>query len=187
MAAQLGAVLSSTAFFLTRVYSSDDGGICFYYVFQAPNPTAAKTAFLRLSPQGGSNMYVTFDNAVKQCAITASPWQGDGQAPMGMQLPFQWSANDLLLWGLCGGGALCALAVGTCCCIMRLTFQRDTATLQAILRADKQVLTALRTHALAASDETEPLVKAGEKQRKKDGATVSTTTTSKDVVKESLL
>ena len=48
---ELSRKLSSTAFFLTRVYSSTAGDICFFYVFQATGTEAAQRAFLTLSPQ----------------------------------------------------------------------------------------------------------------------------------------
>ena len=143
-ATQLAALLSSTAIYLTRVYTIPTGDLCLLYVFEAPNPSSAQLGLARLSPPGqlsghAASIIITGQGVPWPCTVTASPWQVMDASPMGVPLPFQWSANELLLWGLCGGGFLLAAALGTCCCALRLSFHRDDATLRAILATDKKV------------------------------------------------
>ena len=147
----IGSILSGSALFLTRVYSdSATGNLCFFYVYQAPNQEAARAAFAKLSPQGvgtsqGVSLTVTFNSLPYVCTVSASVWQNEDSLPFGVQLPFQWSANDILLWAVCGGALLCVAAISACCFILHFSARREIAVLESVVAMDQKLLAKLQS------------------------------------------
>ena len=70
-------------------------------------------------------------------------WQDESGQPFGVQLPFHWTADDIMLWALCGGGLLCVAAMSACCFILHYSARRETAILESVLATDQQLLTLL--------------------------------------------
>ena len=70
-------------------------------------------------------------------------WQDESGQPFGVQLPFHWTADDIMLWALCGGGLLCVAAMSACCFILHYSARRETAILESVLATDQQLLTML--------------------------------------------
>ena len=135
---------------LVRVYTDAAGDICFYYAYQAGGALEARHACELLSPSGQgvtsstSLLPVVFGGVAFQTTVSASPWQVVSAAPLGVPIPEQWSAEELLLWGCGGGTALCVFAAGACCCIAGRVGARDRAIVGALLAQDRQMLRELR-------------------------------------------
>lgn len=141
----IGGLISTSTLFLTRVYSDSSGNLCFFYVYQAPNQDSARAAFAKLSPQGvGSaqsfSLTIIFNSLPYVCTVSTSVWQNEDSLPFGVKLPFQWTADDILLWALCGGALLSVAAISACCCVLHFSARRETAILESIVALDQKVL-----------------------------------------------
>ena len=76
--------------------------IFFDHTMQASNSALAQQAFQLLFPPGQTTatpIHVLYNDVSWECVVQASPWQDISASPFGVALPFEWSANDLLLWG----------------------------------------------------------------------------------------
>lgn len=147
----IGALIATSTLFLTRVYSGSTGDVCFFFVYQAANQEAAQAAFFKLSPQGigtakGFSLTVTFNSLPYVCTVSTSVWQNEDSAPFGVQLPFQWTSSDILLWALGGGALLSVAAISACCCILHFSARRETAILESIVALDQQMLAKMQRH-----------------------------------------
>jgi hypothetical protein len=142
--AQIKQALDSTAVYYTRAYSTNAGGICFLYVYQASSPTMARNAvplLLRSSDNdnNGAVFSVQYNGFELGCSITAVPWQGEGYGPFGPDLPWQWTGNDVIMWGGCTAGALVFCVLGMCC-LVRISASREQQRADKILQLDKRLL-----------------------------------------------
>jgi hypothetical protein len=139
----LQQIVTSDAVYIINQFTTASSAVCFVYVFQATNPSIAQQAFALLSML--SPAQVVYMNTQWPCTVTASPWQDITKAPFGVPLPFQWSANDLLLWGLCGGAVMSCIAIFFCICIIRTSFDDVRACMARVDRDETVLLKALNT------------------------------------------
>lgn len=117
------AILSDTAVYLERQYTSLDGGdICFLYVYQAPNPEYSIYAVSYLTTKATNQILnvpftIPSTGATVQipCKVDAAQWTGDNLALLGTPFPGLWRVNDVLLWGSCLLSVL-FLCMSTLCC-----------------------------------------------------------------------
>ena len=91
----------------------------------------------------GITITVAFNALPYTCTIASSMWQDESGQPFGVQLPFHWTADDIMLWALCGGGLLCVAAMSACCFILHYSARRETAILESVLATDQQLLAIL--------------------------------------------
>jgi hypothetical protein len=114
-------ILNSNALYLDRQYTTEQGGLCYLYVYQGQSPGNAVSVLERLTQQSVLN--VPFASTTIQCFVTAAQWSGDNLAYLGAPFPQLWTMNDLILWASCLLTLLSLCMSGICCyalCRLRL-------------------------------------------------------------------
>ena len=141
--AQIKQALDSTAVYYTRAYSTNAGGICFLYVYQASSPAMARNAVPILlrsnNNNNGAAFSVQYNGFDLGCSITAVPWQGEGYGPFGPDIPWQWTGSDVIMWGGCIAGVLVFCVVGMCC-LVRISASREQQRADKILQLDRRLI-----------------------------------------------
>lgn len=150
------SILSDTAVYLERQYTSLDGGdICFLYVYQAPTPEYSVYAVSFLTTKA-TNRIITVPFLIPStgatvqipCKVDAAQWSGDDLALLGAPFPGLWKVNDVLLWGSCLLSVL-FLCMSTLCCYALCTKVSIIPTNQQdqedskILKMNKEILSIL--------------------------------------------
>lgn len=107
------SILNSNALYLDRQYTTVDGGLCYLFVYQAPEPDNAINVLERLAEQPA--LYVPFGSTTIQCTVEAAQWSGDNLSYLGAPFPGLWTVNDLVLWGACFLTVLFLCLSGMCC------------------------------------------------------------------------
>ena len=144
--------LLTTAVYYTRYYTTaGQGTVCYMFVYQAPNPQAAREAIQTLMQDSGT-MDVAYLGATVPCRITAIPWVGEDVGPMG--LDWQFGANDVMLWGGCMGGLLTACSIGVCC-FVQLSANKETKRADEVLKKDRETLKKIMQLAVGGHDNDE--------------------------------
>ena len=134
---RLRELLSSAAVYFTRTYTTaSTGTVCYMFVFQARNPEEVRESVQLVMTDTGT-LPVTFQGLNLVCRIMAVPWVGQDTGPLG--LSWQFSANDVLLWGAITGGALasCSIAV---CCFVQLSTNKERKRAADLLAKDSALL-----------------------------------------------
>ena len=101
------------------------------FVHQASSPEAAREAIqtLMMSP-----LDVVYKDVSVHCTIAAEPWRGEDIGPLG--LDWQFTANDVMLWGGCAGGLLTMCSIGACC-VVQLSSSKESKRADQLLRKDR--------------------------------------------------
>jgi hypothetical protein len=99
--------LNSTSVYYESSYRSALSDLCYLFVYQAPSPVLARSAAAYLSNLG------LVRSVGVQAQLLAVVWNGQGDG--GVQLPFDWTASEVLLWGGCALGLLFSLLASICC------------------------------------------------------------------------
>lgn len=111
-----GSLLNNNGLYLDRQYTTTQGGLCYLYVFQAPNPRLAAMALAMLTSH--SSILVPLSDTSIECSVSAVQWSGDNLSYLGAPFPMLWTVNDLVLWGGCILGILFLCMSGLCCFAM---------------------------------------------------------------------
>ena len=176
--AQIKQALDSTAVYYTRAYSTNDGGICFLYVYQASSPVMARNAVPILlrsnNNNNGAAFSVQYNGFDLGCSITAVPWQGEGYGPFGPDLPWQWTGSDVIMWGGCIAGVLVFCILGMCC-LVRISASREQQRADKIFQLDKRLIRDL----VDTAHDTEKHKKHQGRKTNSQTSSESTTTTHK--------
>ena len=106
-------MLQSNALYLDRQYTTNQGNLCFLYVYQAPNPSYAAQVLETLTAQ--NSVSVPFSDTNIVCSVAAAQWSGDDLSTLGAPFPGLWTVNDLVLWGSCLLALLFLCMAGVCC------------------------------------------------------------------------
>jgi hypothetical protein len=172
--AQIKLALDSTGVYYTRAFSTNAGGVCFLYVYQASSPSMARNAVPILLTNSNNNnnngavFSVQYNGFDLGCSITAVPWQGEGYGPFGPDIPWQWTGSDVIMWGGCIAGTLVFCILGMCC-LVRISASQERQRADKILLMDKRLI---RDLVEVAHD----IEKQKKHQGKKPKASESTTT-----------
>jgi hypothetical protein len=115
-------ILNSNALYLDRQYTTDEGALCYLYVYQGQSPSNAMRVLERLTQQ--STLGIPFASTTIQCSVAAAQWTGDSLDYLGAPFPGLWTINDVVLWGACLLSLLTLCMAGGCCyalCKLRQT------------------------------------------------------------------
>ena len=135
ISAELQLLLDSSAVYYTRIYTTDKGTACFLYVFQASSPAAAKNAIPALLGTSG----VPYNGFTVECTIAAVPWRGEGDGPLGPDIPWRWTGADVILWGSSTAAVLVFCVVGVCC-FVNISNSKEQRKVDEMLRSDKRLV-----------------------------------------------
>jgi len=113
----LSNLLNNNGIYLDRQYTTQNGNLCYLYVFQAPNAHYGVLALELLSSQTSPDVPMV-DGSTILCSVSAAQWSGDSLSYLGVPFPGLWTANDLLLWGACLLSVLFLCMSGLCCFAM---------------------------------------------------------------------
>lgn len=119
------AILNNNALYLDRQYTTNEGALCYLFVYQAPGPENAVSVMERLSEQ--PNLRIPFASTTIQCSIQAAQWSGDNLSYLGAPFPGLWTVNDLILWGSCILTVIFLCMSGMCCYAFIILQRKSTA------------------------------------------------------------